>query len=158
MLILLGILAVVFTSFLIDYKRLEEEYEDALDETPCSTQVFIYQPGSMHMINLIALAVSARTKIGITVMNQRLDHEEKSLVMYFDNGDVIKTFVYGKKTEPFSEYELSTTRARVFFDAKLPKEAIGAICQELGLQNYVVEIGICDENSIGGKENGKDVC
>ena len=60
--------------------------------------------------------------------------------------EIIIFYGDGVKADKLKKHELSSCTIRVFFDYKMPDSAIRAYLDQLGLRNYIVGFGICDEN------------
>lgn len=68
--------------------------------------------------------------------------DQKAACTVWDNGDEEYLYCYGaqemKKLARIGDYE-----TKIFFDSKLPEGAIRATLKDLGLEGYMVQIGIC---------------
>jgi hypothetical protein len=66
----------------------------------------------------------------------------------FDNDDEAWYWQYKDGNgEPLAPLERDEYANKLFFDDKLPKETVWDAIEKLGLKNYTVTLGICDERS-----------
>lgn len=132
-----------YAQMLIENKVLREE----LGETDQKNikNIFICKKDSEYIKKLVTANIDANIKAGAQVKSkdfrvgmERIEFNNKTEIIIF-YGDNIKV-------DKFKKHELASCTIRVFFDYKMPDSAIRAYLDGLGLRNYIVGFGICDEN------------
>jgi hypothetical protein len=118
----------------------EEEY------TP-TRQVFICQNANDHIVELWNMCIAAHEQANIKY-TKHVAQNGRYKEIEFENGDVIILIHYGATVSALKNINRYTTR--VFFNYALPDGAIRASIDALGLRNYLISFGICDETQ-GGK-------
>lgn len=134
-------------------KRLKMEIGEELEFSPYTPtrQIFVYKDGGgKHIQDLVQMCINAHTKAGIGVRSTISDSAKGTMLTFFDNGDIVMAYKYGAQIEPLRRSEVSDYTIRVFMDSELPDSAIRACIEDLGLRNYLIGFGLCD-NSQGGK-------
>ena len=103
-----------------------------------------------YISDLAVMCIEAHNKVGIGV--KTFISTENFSQTYFENGDEVLIFDYENLSEikALSKSEKEKYQHKFFFDYKLPEGAERAVIQQLGLLDYMVNIGICSEKS-GGK-------
>jgi hypothetical protein len=102
-----------------------------------------------HMQALCRLDILTHSAAGIEVCRKEIQEGYQKIV--FENGDELLIYEYEKAPIlPLTQQEVSHYRQRLFFDHKLPIGAERAIIEQLGLVNFMIDIGICREDE---KEN-----
>ena len=61
----------------------------------------------------------------------------------------MRVYQYGAQMDLLTKDEVTNYNVRVFFDNRLPDGAIRASIQQLGLKNYMIGFGLCDNNNKG---------
>ena len=134
---------------IVKNRRLQEECGQAPYEP--TRYIMIGAKGSQHIQDLSMLDVTAHTAIGIGVMYLEDRKNEGYAKTIFENGDELIVYCYEKaQIAPLTKREINDYKHKIFFDYKLPEGAERAIIKQLGLLDYMVNIGICSEKS-GGK-------
>ena len=59
-------------------------------------------------------------------------------------------FPFGAPIEKLKKKEIEEKDHRIFIDDKLPAEATTEVLRALGLQDYLVSVGICTTKKFGG--------
>ena len=100
---------------------------------------------------LAAMDIKAHKEAGVGV-KMFIDNAKQGITKVdFENGDELIVYNYEKaQIVPLTQNEVRDYALKIFFDYKLPEGAERAIIKQLGLLDYMVNIGICSEKS-GGK-------
>jgi hypothetical protein len=61
-------------------------------------------------------------------------------------------YQYGAQIRTLEPDDINSYVTRVFFDDRLPDSAFRASINELGLKNYLIGVGLCDQ--VKGGKNG----
>ena len=137
---------------IIENRRLSSlQTEQGIEFTPYTPTKYIMigTKGATYIQELAQMDIKAHIKEGIGIKSV-ITTEEKTYT-YFENGDQLLVVNYDKtQLERLSNYERDSYKIKIFFDHKLPKGAERAVIGQLGLIDYMVNIGICSEKS-GGK-------
>lgn len=153
----IGLILVIALCYIgFDYGRLivknrflQREYGQAPYEP--TRYIMIGAKGSQYIQDLSMLDVTAHTAAGIGVMYLEDKKNEGYAKTVFENGDELIVYCYDKaQIAPLTKREINGYKHKIFFDYKLPEGAERAIIKQLGLLDYMVNIGICSEKS-GGK-------
>jgi hypothetical protein len=103
---------------------------------------------SKHMLELYDIALKARREAGDEVrLTSCLDD---SIVTIFQSGDEAIFYIEDAKITKLTKKQIKNYKNHVFVDYKLPDSACRALIDKLGLRNYSIDFGICDE-TLGGK-------
>lgn len=132
-------------------KKIEDEIEPEFSKYTPTRQVFIYQEDGNHIQQLAQMCLKAHEQANIGIRRTIADAD--SMNIFFDNGDIVMVYKYGAKIVSLSHSEITDYTIRVFFDNELPDGAIRACIEDLGLKNYLIGFGLCD-NSKGEENNG----
>ncbi len=101
-----------------------------------------------HMLELYKIALKARREAGDEVrFSSCLDGY---LITIFSSGDEVILYTEEAKINKLTKKQIKSYKNRVFVDYKLPDSAFRALIEQLGLRNYSIDFGICDE-TLGGK-------
>ena len=131
-------------------KRLKESIQEVEKYTPIR-YIMIGAEGSSHIADLSIATVQAHGAVGVGIKCIYERDEEKTVKTFFENGDELFVYQYGvAPIDALSKGQREGFINRIFFDYNLPKGAERAIIEQLGLVDYMVNIGICSEK--GGKK------
>ena len=151
----IGLILVLLLIYIgIDYGRLMAKawrQQTQIDFEPYTPvrYIMIASEHAKHMMELYMLDVNAHSEAGINV-KVSIAQEGYSKII-FDNNDELIMYFYDKAPiDRLTQKEIDNYSHRVFFDYRLPEGAERAIIKQLGLLDYMVNIGICSEKS-GGK-------
>ena len=98
--------------------------------------------------DLSSLDIQAHKKAGIAIINQLVQPEKGFMKVWFGNGDELIVYEYGvAQIQKLSKHEKKCFVHKIFFDYMLPEGAERAVIKQLGLIDYMVNIGICSERS-----------
>lgn len=137
----------------IDYGRL-------VYKSKCSDQIIEYTPHApiRHIFvaakdnstveDLFEVSINAHCKAGCTIKTERAHVDQKTTHIIWDNEDEELFILYG--TSPIDQLtaaQIKECEHKLFFDNNLPEGAERAVIKALGLEDYMVQIGICK----GGK-------
>ena len=104
-----------------------------------------------YIDDLAQLDIDAHKAAGVEVEQVVRKYEQGYTKTIFLNKDELVIYDYNEaQIVPLTQLELNNYKQKIFFDYKLPKGAERAIIKQLGLLDYMVNIGICSEKS-GGK-------
>lgn len=134
-------IGITYAQMLRENKILREELGESVQKLK---NIFICSKNSEHMKKLINANISANLQAGAEVKNK--DFKIGMERVEFTNRTEVIVFYEGAKLTPFKKHELNSCTVRVFFDYKLPDSDIRAYIDQLGLRNYIIGFGICDEN------------
>ena len=102
-----------------------------------------------YIDDLAQLDIDAHKAAGVEV--GQIVRKQGYTKTIFLNKDELVIYDYNEaQILPLTQLELNNYKQKIFFDYKLPKGAERAVIKQLGLLNYMVNIGICNEKS-GGK-------
>lgn len=90
------------------------------------------------------MSIEAHLQAGAKIKHKHFAQGYEKVVLS-NNTEIIVIYESAQLT-PLTRHELKTSTVRVFFDYALPDSAIRATLDGLGLRNYIVGFGICDEN------------
>lgn len=134
----------------IDYGRLvvksRKHQEIQFTSDLPSRHIMIKASASQHIHNLIKMDMEAHKKadISIKVYEDKLDQGIMKII--YDNNDELIIYDYDKaQIVPLKQNEIKDYAHKLFFDYTLPQGAERAIIEQLGLLDYMVNIGICSE-------------
>lgn len=113
-------------------------------------QIFIYDKYDAHMKELITMCLSAYRAYGINIVKNESNGDGK--VWHFDNDDIVMIYQYGAQMNALEHDDINSYVTRVFFDDRLPDSAFRASINKLGLKNYLIGVGLCDQ--VKGGKNG----
>lgn len=135
---------------IVKVRRLQQELGEEEDYTPVR-YIMVGADGSKYIADLAAMDIKAHKEAGISV-KMFMDNAKQGITkVVFDNRDELIVYNYEKaQIAPLTKREVKDYAQKIFFDYKLPEGAERAIIQQLGLLDYMVNIGICSEKS-GGK-------
>lgn len=151
--IVLGLLIVALIYIGIEYGTLVFEHRrQQKDDIYTPTRyIMIKTRDGNYIDDLAQLDIDAHKAAGVEVEQVVRKHEQGYTKTIFLNKDELVVYDYNEaQILPLTQLELNNYNQKIFFDYKLPKGAERAIIQQLGLLNYMVNIGICSEKS-GGK-------
>ena len=142
-------LAIDHTRIIIENRRLWKYIEQ--EEATRSRNIYIKTKEEDDLIDhLVAVNMEAYDQVQATIVKRYWNHG--CLFVEYDNGDQIIVAQYGARIGAFPQNSIGNYSHRIFFDYKLPDGAISAVIKDLGLTDYMIQIGICTERS---GENGK---
>lgn len=141
------IIGFMYTSQSIENRKLKEQLNKEFEFTPYEPVRYIMfsATGSEHIKQLARLDLNAHKAAGIEI--DETYEEQGCVVTRFKNGDELLVYFEGAPISPLKRVDIDKYTHRIFFDCKLPKGAERAAIQKLGLINYMVNIGFCDEES-----------
>lgn len=151
-LMLLGLLyiGIEYGCLLRENKRLREGVQEIDEYTPVR-YIMIGAKGSSHIADLSITTVQAHSAVGVGIKCIYEKDEEKVVKTFFENGDELFIYQYGvAPIDALSKGQIDGFINRIFFDYNLPQGAERAVIEQLGLVDYMVNIGICSEK--GGKK------
>ena len=135
----------------INNRRLQSYIgEEDTKYTP-SRHIMVRSSEGFYISKLAKMSLSAHQVADIGIKSYNEDKDGKYMKIVFNNKDELIVYEYG--TMPIgrlSKQEIDNYEHKIFFDYKLPEGAERAIIEQLGLTNYMVSIGICNE-ICGGK-------
>ena len=113
--------------------------------------MFFAAPDSRHMMELYELAVRSRMEAADNV--RMTANNDGAIYTIFESGDELRFYTGEAKIKKLDQHEINDFVNHVFADYELPSSHYRAIIEELGLRNYMIHFGICDESQ-GEKGNG----
>lgn len=148
--LLLMIIGLIYLG--IDYGRLL--YKIKQDNLPWQINfphrnIFISAKNSDAILHLKEMDIEAHqiAEVGISKRENKLGLEK----IYYENNDELWSYCYeDAQIGALTPIEINNYKIKIFFDNELPDGAIRAVIKDLGLTDYMVNIGICSEKS-GGK-------
>ena len=140
-------LGVSYGLMILENKALRQHRDQEL-YTP-SHQIFIYQRNDGYIQELINICICAHKAEGIEIKEQAYNENSYGFVLQYENGDVMRVYQYGAQMDLLTKDQVTNYNVRVFFDNRLPDGAIRASIQQLGLKNYMIGFGLCDNNKKG---------
>ena len=131
-------------------RRLQQELGEEEDYTPVR-YIMVGVNESQYIADLATMDIKAHKEMGINV-KVFMDNAKQGITkVVFENGDELIVYNYEKaQIAPLTKREVKDYAQKIFFDYKLPEGAERAVIKQLGLLDYMVNIGICSEKS-GGK-------
>ena len=144
---MLLVLGVWHGKTLIDYKRLQDSCGDNCIISP-NHIILLTLDQSKYMQDLAQRCIQARKKAHIQILKMQTTEDGRQDIL-FENGDILSVITYGAQIAPLNKRDIGRYTHRFFFDYKLPAGAERAIIKDLGLLDYVLDIGICTEKSGG---------
>ena len=130
---------------LIKNRRLQVEFgDDSAPYTPIRN-IMIMDNYCPYLMELATLCIKAHGDADIKITKYDSSQENNGVVkVYFDNDDELLVYQYGKaKIKELTSREKKNYANKIFLDYKLPEGAICAAIEQLGLLDYMVNIGIC---------------
>ena len=154
MILALIYIGVDYGRLVVKSRRLEQESETTFEFTPYlpTRYIMIDANESQYITDLVTMDVKAHLQAGISIKYSE-ENKDKGILLktIFENGDELIVYDYNNaQIAPLTKQEINNYSQKLFFDYKLPKGAERAIIEQLGLVDYMVNIGICSEKS-GGK-------
>ena len=134
-------IGVTYAQMLIKNKALRAELGESDQKLK---NIFICNKNSEYMKKLIKANIDANLQAGAEIKQK--DFKVGMEMVGFSNKTEIIVFYEGAKLTPFKKHELNSCSVRIFFDYKLPDSDIRAYIDKLGLRNYIIGFGLCDEN------------
>lgn len=135
----------------VKYKRLNEEQESQLEDSQPTKYIMVSWKNSDYILDLAHNCTRAHLASHIPIHFSDTDEELGRDNTIFENGDQLLVYDYSKaRIVPLSKAEINNYSYRLFFDNQLPLGAERAVIQALGLQDYMVSVGICSKKG-GGK-------
>ena len=144
-------LAIDHARIIIENKRLWTYIEQ--DEATRSRNIYIKTKEEDDLIDhLVSVNMEAYDQVQATIVKRYWNNG--CLFVEYDTGDQIIVAQYGARLGAFPQNSIGNYSHRIFFDYKLPSGAISAVIKDLGLTDYMIQIGICTERSgeIGKKD------
>ena len=137
-------LAYCHTKVLFENRRLKYRHTDYYH---CPTkQIFIGEKESPYISKLIKMSCEAHEQAQDLIAITKMNDDNSIREMIYQSGDAISYYTYGMSIKPLAKYEIENYEIILFLDHKLPQGAERAIIEALGLRNYIIRIGICDES------------
>lgn len=157
----LWILLIAILIFIgIDYGRLQVKYRRLIKEVSEDFEFTEYVPQryimigakkSKYIADLASMDIKAHSKVGVGIKTWIEKAEKGYNKIIFDNADELIIYEYETaQIAQLTKHERDNYAQKIFFDYKLPEGAERAVIKQLGLLDYMVNIGICSEKS-GGK-------
>lgn len=136
---------------IINNRRLQNYVgEEDTKYTP-SRHIMFRSSEGFYISKLAKMSLSAHQIADVGIKSYNEDQDGKYMKIVFDNKDELIVYEYGAMPiDRLSKQEIDNYEHKIFFDYKLPEGAERAIIEQLGLTNYMVNIGICSEKC-GGK-------
>lgn len=110
--------------------------------------IFIAQGDNSMAEDLFEASIQAHCKAGYKIETERAHVDQKTTYIVWDNGDEELIYFYG--TSPIDQLapaQIKEYEHKLFFDSDLPIGAERAVIKALGLEDYMIQVGICK----GGK-------
>ena len=149
MLLIAVFLGIEFASLFKENKELRESIINT--EYIPSRYIMIGAKRSGYIASLATMTMNAHNQAEIGIKCMVCKEEEGYMRTFFENGDELLVYQYEKAPiEPLKQHERDEFCNKIFIDYKLPQGAERAIIEQLGLMDYMVNIGICSEK--GGKQ------
>lgn len=150
LIVVLIYIGVDYGRLIFKVRRLQQEAEVEVEYTP-TRYIMIGSDKSQYITDLAMMDIQAHKDANIDIKIFVDNAEQGTTKVGFDNGDELIVYNYEKaQIAPLTQNEVRDYAQKIFFDYKLPEGAERAIIQQLGLLDYMVNIGICSEKS-GGK-------
>ena len=122
------------------------------DHIPTKNIMITADQNGYYILKLASLCMAAHkdNNIGVVRYEDKLN-EKGTMLIKFENDDELLVYRYDiAKIVPLSKHNIKNYLIKLFLDYKLEAGAERTIIKQLGLLNYMINIGICDEKS-GGK-------
>ena len=143
-------IGVDYGRLMVKTRRLQQELGEEVEYTP-TRYIMVGSNESQYIADLAKMDIQAHKDADIGIKIFMDNAEQGTTKVGFDNGDELIVYNYEKaQIIPLTQNEVKDYAQKIFFDYKLPEGAERAIIQQLGLLDYMVNIGICSEKS-GGK-------
>lgn len=145
LIIVLVYIGIDYGRLIFKVRRLQQELGEEEDYTPVR-YIMVGANESKYIADLAALDIKAHKEAGIGI-KVFMDNAKQGITKVgFENGDELIVYNYEKaQIAPLTKREVKDYAQKIFFDYKLPEGAERATIQQLGLLNYMVNIGICSE-------------
>lgn len=152
LLLLIGlmVLGILHTLTLIEKNRLQR-YVSEEEYIPFRNIYVRTSSGMTHINQLIKTNLDAFEHNNIQVV-QRHSQDGITLIEYETGSQVIIIDYDTACLNSFPHDSVDQYNYHIFFDNKLPDSAIRAVIYDLGLEGYMIGVGICTERSV---KNGK---
>ena len=135
----------------IENRRLKRNIMEQDDRCTPLRYIMVGTQGSSYITDLAMKSVNAHRAAGVGIKNYEDDNENGYMKVVFDNEDELLVYKYEKaQIASLTKHEINNYEHKLFLACELPIGAERAIVQQLGLMDYMVNIGICSEKS-GGK-------
>ena len=107
--------------------------------------IFIGAGNGARVQELKRMDIEAHAQAGIDIKKQHYGRGYEKII--YDNKDEILYYCWGEAPiDALSARDIGSHKTKIFFDNELPQGAERACIKELGLNNYMVSIGICDRD------------
>lgn len=131
-------------------KHLQNGVLELENNTP-TRYIMVGARDSQYITYLATLDIDAHAQAGVLVKYSEENKEKGIQKIVFENDDELIVYDYeNAQVIPLTKKEINDYSQKIFFDYRLPDGAERAIIKQLGLLDYMVNIGICSEKS-GGK-------
>lgn len=148
------ILLLIYVGFdygrlIVKNRRIEQEL-DIFDYVPVRN-IMIAAPDGDHIVDLSLMCLSAHHKSGVGVKS--LIEEKHFTRTLFDNGDEMWLIKYDENMsiDALTKHEKEDYANKIFFDYKLPEGAERVIIKQLGLIDYMVNMGFCQKKGVNNE-------
>ena len=121
-----------------------------IEYTPYSPirHIFVARGDNSAARGLYEASIQAHRKAGYKIETEDACVDQKMTHIIWDNGDEELIYVYGiSPIDKLAPAQIKEYEHNIFFDSDLPKGAERAVIKALGLEDYMIQIGICK----GGK-------
>lgn len=137
----------------IDYGRMVYKSRvggQTIEYTPYSPirHIFIAQGDNSAAKDLFKASIQAHCKAGYKIETEKARFDQKTTHIVWDNGDEELMYFYGvSPIDQLATAQIKEYEHKIFFDSDLPEGAERAVIKALGLEDYMIQVGICK----GGK-------
>lgn len=147
--LLIGCLVYIGVDYgrMIYKSRVEEQVIEYAPYTPIR-HIFIVHGDNSTVEDLFEASIQAHCKAGCKIETERAHVDQKTTHIIWDNGDEELIYFYGiSPIDKLAPAQIKAYEHKLFFDGGLPVGAERAVIKALGLEDYMIQIGICK----GGK-------
>jgi hypothetical protein len=107
--------------------------------------------GTPYITDLAMMSIKAHSTVDIGIKSYDDNADSGCMKVVFNNGDELIVYKYEKaQIVPLTKHEIDSYEHKLFFACELPVGAERAVVQQLGLVDYMINVGICSKKS-GGK-------
>lgn len=125
---------------------LEKDIEQGFAPYTPVRYIFISSIDCDYCSHLLDMCTEAHRRANIPIWEEKYDNGIRKII--FDNDDEAWYWPYEiTNSEQMAPADVKNYSIKLFFDDKLPKDAVWDVIDTLGLKNYTVSLGICDERS-----------
>ena len=151
--ILIGLLVIIgfiFGKMVIENRKIKEDYEDMCDTRYSEVRYLILMsPESPYMRHLVSTVINGHAIAGYEIKKKKQEGGCEKYI--FENGDEMWLFYDMAAIKPLSQHQATQWFNRILIDYKLPIGAERAFIHQLGLDDFLIQLGVCTEKSGGEK-------